>query len=125
VATSGEENDNAKPFDFMEAVERTVGDIVSIEPSPGGAFAKHVECADMLKNLGGQNDTNDSLTRRLLLLLEGEWLVNQREFTRFRRKLIEIYIQATPRERCCSLLAHNDRRLHVQDGRRQQTVGYS
>lgn len=93
---------------FMEGVERAVGDIVKIEPAAGGPFAKYVNREDMLKNLGGANDTNETLTRRLLLLLEGEWIANERQFKDFRRELITKYVCATPRDHQICLFLLND-----------------
>lgn len=93
---------------YMTIAERIVGDVVPIEPSPGGAFAKNVLRDELLKNLGGKNDTNDNLTRRLLLILEGEWLTNEPQFTAIREELIAIYIKATPRDHQIALFLLND-----------------
>ena len=92
----------------MADVENAISAVVSIEPSPNGAFAKYVDRCDMLKNLGGAHETNETLTRRLLLLLEGEWLSNDLEFGKFRRELLERYVRATPRDHQLSLFLLND-----------------
>jgi hypothetical protein len=93
---------------LMEGVERAVGGVVKIEPAAGGPFAKYVNREDMLKNLGGVNDTNETLTRRLLLLLEGEWIANEPQFKEFRRDLITKYVKATPRDHQICLFLLND-----------------
>ncbi|MDQ0469570.1 hypothetical protein QO011_002586 [Labrys wisconsinensis] len=104
IANEGE----SQELGYTEAVEKTIAGIVPIEPSPSGAFAKHVMRSDMLKNLGGENDTNHTLTRRLLLLLEGEWLVNPAEFKLLRREIIKIYVKATRRDHQLALFLLND-----------------
>lgn len=95
-------------LEHMGAIEKKVGEIVPIEPSEDGAFAKLVLRSDMLKNLGGQNDTNQTLTRRLLLLLEGEWLTDSSEFQTFRQELLTIYVRATRRDHQLALFLLND-----------------
>ena len=92
----------------MEIIEQRIAAIVKTEPSSGGAFAKKVARADMLRNLGGQNDTNHTLTRRLLLLLEGEWLANETSFRSLRRELLERYVGATKRDHQLALFLLND-----------------
>ena len=74
-----------------EEVEEAIKSIVDIEPSPDGAFGKVIQRSDILKNLGGEQDSNQSLTLRLLLLLEGEWLAGEAHFNELRRQLIERY----------------------------------
>jgi hypothetical protein len=71
---------SATPPQWAKEVERIVPTIVPIAPSEGGAFAKLVARDEVLRNLGGGKDTNETLTRRLLLLLEGEWLTNETGF---------------------------------------------
>lgn len=61
-------------------------------PSAGGVFEKPISTNDILSNIGGNKDTNDLLTRRMLFLLEGEWVHNQSEFTNLQNQLIEHYV---------------------------------
>lgn len=57
-----------------------------------------VRFSDMLRNIGGQDDTNGNLTRRLLFLLEGTWLYGQKSFHDYREQLLEKYIKpSSPR----------------------------
>ncbi|WP_261336938.1 hypothetical protein [Rhizobium leguminosarum] len=92
----------------MTEAEDLVSSIVPIDPSPGGPFAKNVLRADLLKNVGGEHDTNEKLTRRLLLMLEGEWLTNKDEFEALRKELISLYVRATPRDHQLALFLLND-----------------
>jgi len=46
----------------------------------------------MLLNIGGDYDSNQKITRRMLILLEGEWLFNAEGLKRIRRQILERYI---------------------------------
>lgn len=52
-----------------------------------------VKFSDMQKNIGGQNDTNANLTRRMLFILEGTWLYGESRFELYRKTLLEKYIK--------------------------------
>lgn len=92
----------------MEAVRNAVRPIVPIDPSSNGAFGLPVMRANMMINIGGREESNDSFTHRLLFLLEGEWLTNETEFRKFRRELIERYVDATKRDYQLALFLLND-----------------
>jgi predicted nucleotidyltransferase len=62
-------------------------------PAQNGVFEKALCLSDLIKNIGGKNDNNESITRRMLLLLEGEWLTNQREFSNARQNMIRAYVK--------------------------------
>ena len=66
--------------------------IVPVEAAPGGPFSAVERLPDMVKNLGGQDDTNQRLTRRMLFLLEGEPLSEPQGFRAARRALLDRYI---------------------------------
>jgi hypothetical protein len=61
-------------------------------PSEGGVFEAPQTREELLGPIGGQKDTNTSITRRMLFLLEGEWIFNQLEFERLRADLIAEYV---------------------------------
>lgn len=99
--------------DVIDAeVEARVGTvirkIVPIDPSTSGPFAKSVAFGDFLKNLGGDLESNHSLTRRLLLMLEGEYLSGGDRFRELRSELIEKYVDATPKDHQLALFLLND-----------------
>ncbi|EAA4271012.1 hypothetical protein EW563_14920 [Salmonella enterica subsp. enterica serovar Typhimurium] len=50
---------------------------------------------NVLKNIGGTQDKNESLTRRMLLLLEGYPLYGEAVFEKYRNTLIDKYIDST------------------------------
>ena len=65
---------------------------VPVEAARGGPFAAIEHLPDMVRNMGGQDDTNQRLTRRMLFLLEGEALSDADGFRLARRTLLERYI---------------------------------
>jgi len=105
VIISNDRNSLSRP---SEEVESAIKSIVDIEPSPDGAFGKIIQRSEILRNLGGEQDSNQSLTRRLLLLLEGEWLAGEAHFKELRRELIERYVSATKRDHQLALFLLND-----------------
>ena len=62
-------------------------------PSDGGAFGGTTKVGQMLNNVGGKDGDNDSLTRRLLFLLESECLVGEDMYNRIQDELIKIYVK--------------------------------
>ena len=62
----------------------------------------------MLKNIGGEEDRNSNITRRILLLLEGEWLLNESRFHELRREVLEKYIPDTVEKDHLAMFLLND-----------------
>ena len=63
-----------------------------ILPSDGGVFDRPLDAKEILK-IGGNEDTNINITRRILLLLEGEWIFNEEEFYDIRSKILATYVK--------------------------------
>lgn len=61
-------------------------------PADGGVFEAPLKSAVLLEKIGGEDDTNTHITRRMLYLLEGEWVANKDAFERLRSDLIARYI---------------------------------
>ena len=61
-------------------------------PANGGVFEGALYQGKLLHPIGGDEDTNKTLTRRMLFLLEGEWIFNQSAFDELRRQLIAQYV---------------------------------
>lgn len=61
-------------------------------PANGGVFEGALYEGKLLHPIGGDEDTNKTLTRRMLFLLEGEWIFNQSAFDELRRQLIAQYV---------------------------------
>ena len=78
--------------DWAAALHEAIKGAVPVEPARGGPFAAVERLPDMVRNMGGQDDTNQRLTRRMLFLLEGEPLCDGEGFRRARHTLLERYI---------------------------------
>lgn len=61
-------------------------------PAEGGVFKDPLTAGELVSHIGGESDTNTFITRRMLYLLEGEWVVNQEGFNKLRKELISRYV---------------------------------
>jgi predicted nucleotidyltransferase len=77
--------------DLAAAIES----VVPKPPSADGAFSAAEPIVEMLANIGGKHDTNDKMTRRMLLLLEGTDLYNPELFESVRLRIVEHYVRET------------------------------
>lgn len=106
--------DSDRSDDNLEQEKKDIKEVVDkyIAKQPGdtGTFGAEVvvKFSEMLKNLGGKNDLNDLLTRRMLFLLEGTWLYGESHFKSYRAELITKYIKAGDPERQISRFLLND-----------------
>jgi hypothetical protein len=78
--------------EWAVAVKDAIAAIVPVSPAEGGAFAQVERLDTLIRNIGGEYDDNHNLTRRMLLLLEGECLFNEAGLKDIRRKILERYI---------------------------------
>ncbi|MBB3313463.1 hypothetical protein FHT78_005255 [Rhizobium sp. BK196] len=101
-------DDSASSVAWVDDVRKAVSDIVPIEPATGGAFSQFEQRDAMLHNIGGAADSNAKITRRMLLLLEGEWLFNQEKFKAVRRQILERYITDKITDHQLTLFLLND-----------------
>ncbi len=81
---------------------------VEKEPARGGAFGSCILVNDLLVNIGGNEDTNQNITRRMLYLLEGNWLTNKNKFEIVRKKILKRYIPDDIRDHQLAMLLLND-----------------
>lgn len=76
---------------------RTVGEVAKNlgirSPAVGGAFAECISEDDLTDNIGGPRDENKEITRRVLFLLESEWLFNRRKYELAFKKLVKAYVR--------------------------------
>ncbi len=63
-------------------------------PAPAGAFGSVTRIDDMTRNIGGDLDVNAKITCRLLFLLEGEWLLGEALFRKYRKRIIGRYVSS-------------------------------
>jgi len=82
--------------------------IVGKLPSEKGAFATNITREQLLSNFGGALDDNLTITRRMLYLLEGEFLTNEKQFLSVRHEIIEKYVSDTPRDHQVAFYLLND-----------------
>ena len=61
-------------------------------PAHGGVFEKPLPTTELIGTIGGEDDTNTFITRRMLYLLEGEWVANRDGFDSLRSELIARYV---------------------------------
>ncbi|WP_340237435.1 hypothetical protein [Sulfitobacter pontiacus] len=61
-------------------------------PAHGGVFESPLRTTQLTATIGGEDDTNTYITRRMLYLLEGEWVANKEGFNTLRCELIARYI---------------------------------
>ena len=94
--------------DCVQRVQSAIADIVQRGPANHGAFGEAVKRGDILQNIGGNDDDNRNITRRVLLLLEGEWLYNQDQLYDLRREILERYIADEIADHQLALFLLND-----------------
>lgn len=74
----------------------------------GGVFDEVTLASNLYTVIGGQGDDNINITRRMLLLLEGEWLHDQPKFNALRENVIGRYVNNKIREDQIALFLLND-----------------
>ena len=62
-------------------------------PSLGGVFETALPVSSIRDNIGGGGDTNATITLRMLFLLEGEWLFNEKGFRELRTEIVQAYVR--------------------------------
>lgn len=77
----------------LEKIKETVTGLGLQKPSPEGAFAKPGTRKAIIQNIGGDEDSNTNITQRILVLLEGDWLFNERGFQDLRRSILRTYVK--------------------------------
>lgn len=94
-----------------EEIETVTDELVKIAgrpPADDGAFAEVEDLDAMLANIGGNDDYNEKITRRVLFLLEGEWLTNEGLFNETRKLFINKYVKDTITSHQMALFLLND-----------------
>ena len=108
VVRLGGERDGAAEPAWVEPLATALKGVVPIEPARGGPFTAVERLSDMVRNMGGQEDTNQRLTRRMLFLLEGEPLSDAAGFRFARRALLDRYIASRVGDGMLPLFLLND-----------------
>jgi len=101
-------NHNGSDPEWFPAAQDVIKGIVSKPPALGGAFDAVTRTSALLENFGGDEDVNKTITRRMLYLLEGEYLTNEVEFKRIRQRIIARYVDETSRDHQLAQYLLND-----------------
>ena len=76
-------------------------------PASNGVFENPLP-VEKIYEIGGLTDDNETLTRRMLLLLEGEWVFNESGFREVRRRLLDKYLHHRPEaDKICMFLLND------------------
>lgn len=92
----------------FQTVRSEIRSIIPTGPSQYGAFEEKVNRAEILANIGGDNDSNQNITHRILFLLEGVSLFNEPGLQCFRREILEHYIREGMTDHQLALFLLND-----------------
>lgn len=91
-------------------IRQVVGRYITREPGDSGIFGGEAtqDFAQLIEHIGGSQDSNQSLTRRMLLLLEGRSLYSDARFASLRQRLMAAYICKGSRDKSISRFLLND-----------------
>lgn len=91
------EKDKHKILDISEEISSIIKKHVPKNTGSTGTFGgSAVNTIDEItSNIGGESDSNALLTRRMLFVLEGKYLFNDKKFNEYRTKLIKKYLEPT------------------------------
>lgn len=92
------------------AIKQVIDRHIAREPSDSGIFGGEAtqDFAQLVEHIGGSQDSNQSLTRRMLLLLEGRSLYGDATFASLRQRLMQAYICKGSRDKSISRFLLND-----------------
>ncbi|MEQ8785603.1 MAG: nucleotidyltransferase domain-containing protein [Pirellulaceae bacterium] len=83
-------------FDMARAVEEALQENKYREPGPTGTFGDWSGSHELVHHIGGGEDTNQNITRRVLLLLESVSLSDELPHHRVIKAILERYILGDP-----------------------------
>ena len=83
-----------EPRRWETPLKQALAGIVGVEPAKDGAFGRTETRDGIVRNIGGQADDNQKLTRRMLFLLEGAPLSFEAEARQVRRDILRRYVEA-------------------------------
>ena len=93
---------------LQELVRNTLAEGGFEMPASGGVFEEPLTISALTQTIGGQDDSNVSITRRMLLLLEGEWIFGEQTFNDARNRLLSQYVPETIRPEQIAMFLLND-----------------
>lgn len=78
-----------------QQVADILGKMVTKKPAVNGPFSSYITAEELVNRIGLDGDTNSITTRRLLFLLECEWLYNEAGKRKFFDDLIANYVTSS------------------------------
>jgi predicted nucleotidyltransferase len=93
---------------WSTSINDLIEEVVGKLPSRDGAFAKNIPEQELFENYGGSRDSNETITRRMLYLLEGDYLTEESKFYNIRERIITRYVDETPLDHQLALYLLND-----------------
>lgn len=78
---------------YLSAVNTIMESVGLRAPSIDGAFASTIKKDDLLATIGGSEESNGMLTRRMLLLLESDWIAGKDLYEATVENVINLYIK--------------------------------
>ena len=96
-------------FKDKEIIINIVNKYVSKDSGDTGTFGDDAieNLEDMLKNIGGSEDTNIKITRRMLLLLESKALYNNSFYDEIIKRIISIYVKNIKKKQIARFLLND------------------
>jgi hypothetical protein len=90
----------------QKAIISAINDSRIAHPADQGAFGGAVTKSDLIKNIGGNGDSNENLTRRILTLLECTSFLGEENFNEIRHAILQKYVKEgiTDHQMCRFLL---------------------
>ncbi len=86
--------ENTVPREEEKSTVRQIITRYAAAPSSNGAFDDVESYERIARNVGGPDDTNDNITRRILFLLEGSCIIGEPVMNRVRDKLLDqVYLK--------------------------------
>lgn len=83
-------------LDTAKDIEAKLAEMNYPKPGPTGTFGSMSSSHELVHHIGGAEDTNQNITRRVLLLLEAVSLSDQVTLDRVTRTILERYIVGDP-----------------------------
>jgi hypothetical protein len=87
-----------------------IKNVIGYDPSADGAFGDDASetLEQLTSNIGGNDDKNQKITRRILFLLEGTWLTSSESFSKYRNAVLNRYVSTSMRdEQLCRFLLND------------------
>jgi len=96
-------------YEEKEMITNIVNKYVVKKSGDTGTFGDNAieKLEDMLKNIGGSEDTNIKITRRMLFLLESKPLYNDTMYDMIMDRLINIYVKNIKKEQIARFLLND------------------